>query len=331
MKDQNMSPAVLQSSNSTSLMKTSFMASGSTQPVGATKKLTLKLVMTLDSHEIGSNMSSRQVSSISYFPDGKGMVSTSLNNNIIRKWDLRTGKEIEEAQDVCGREVQNWEWVAVPRDGQWVVSVTSSGNTVGNTGKLQARNVETRIVKTFEGHFKWISRIDISADSMLLVGTTLDGVRMWSMETGKLVAGPFQARSDPAGFGAVRFSQDSKKLAVLSSTGRRLEVWDVQTHKLDVTVGESRYGTLTRTPIFWTTKDKSIVAVFDFKDWTQARRSSDLTDWPGDIDHSEFEGFRRPGDLNTIYEFDALTLEIVGAPFEGHTLTDKCGQNLVSF
>lgn len=50
------------------------------------------------------------------------------------------------------------------------------------------------------------------------------------------------------------------------------------------------------TPIFWTTKDKSIVAVFDFKD-----KESDSVD------------------LNTIYEFDALTLEIVGAPFEGHT------------
>lgn len=116
------------------------------------------------------------------------------------------------------------------------------------------------------------------------------------METGKLVAGPLPYDPNDS-TGVVRFSQDSKKFAISSEIGRSLEVWDVQTQKLDVRVGKSCYGTvIADTPIFWTTKDKSIVAVFDFKD-----KESDSVD------------------LNTIYEFDALTLEIVGAPFEGHT------------
>jgi WD40 repeat protein len=93
---------------------------------------------------------------------------------------------------------------------------------------------------------------------------------------------------------------------MFSHAGRCLEVWDVQTQKLDVKVEESRYGTGINTPIFWTTKDKSIVAVFDFKDLEES--GPDGSDRP-------------PSDLTTIYEFDALTLEIVGAPFKGHTHT----------
>jgi WD40 repeat protein len=44
-------------------------------------------------------------------------------------------------------------------------------------------------------------------------------------------------------------------------------------------------------PVFWTNKNKTIIAAFTFTD-----------------DHA-----------NTIYEFDASTLETIGSPFEGHT------------
>jgi len=93
---------------------------------------------------------------------------------------------------------------------------------------------------------------------------------------------------------AVRFSQDSKKLAVKSGVhGRCLEVWDIQEQKLDREVGKGGGGLLLDSPVFWTTKDRSIVAAIRFED--------DLED-PGKI-----------------YEFDASTLETVGAPFEGHS------------
>jgi WD40 repeat protein len=92
--------------------------------------------------------------------------------------------------------------------------------------------------------------------------------------------------------GAVRFSPDSRKLAVKSDTGRCLEVWDVQSKKLDVKVGESGQSGGTRSPVFWTNNNKNIIAAFTFT-CTQ--------------------------DDKTIYEFDASTLEIVGTPFEGHT------------
>lgn len=200
------------------------MASSSTHAVRATRKLTLKPVMTFEGHEPAIDKwirerQRRQVSFISYFPDGNGMVSAA-HDKTTRQWDLRACKEIEEARDFCEEETRT---MAVSRDGRWVV--TSSSTAYDNVGKLRARDVETRIVKTFEGHFNWIHRIDVSADSTQLVGLSWDGVRIWSMETGKLVAGPFNIFDNHSS--DVRFSQNSKKFAALSETGRCLEVWDV--------------------------------------------------------------------------------------------------------
>jgi WD40 repeat protein len=87
---------------------------------------------------------------------------------------------------------------------------------------------------------------------------------------------------------ALRFSQDSKKLAVKSRRG--LEVWQVATQSLNVRVEEKGgIGTISL-PVFWTTKD-TIVTAFGLR----------------------YHDFPR-----TIYEFDASTLEIVRAPFGGH-------------
>ncbi|KAG1734992.1 kinase-like domain-containing protein [Suillus lakei] len=68
------------------------MASRSRQPTAAAKKSTLKPVLTLEGHKSSSP-------SISYFPDGKQMISRS-GDKTTRRWDLETGNEIEEARDV---------------------------------------------------------------------------------------------------------------------------------------------------------------------------------------------------------------------------------------
>ncbi|KAG1846758.1 hypothetical protein DFJ58DRAFT_915287 [Suillus subalutaceus] len=123
--------------------------------------------------------------------------------------------------------------------------------------------------------------------------------RIWNLDTGKLVAGPFQS-DDTTGVGAVRFSQDSKKLAVKSNIAKWLEVWDVETQKLDVSLRVGKDAAVdwlvSYAPVFWTAKDKTVVAVLDFN---------------GDNDSSPCH--------KTVCEFDALTLKTVGAPFEGHT------------
>jgi len=210
------------------------------------------------------------------------MISGS-HDRTARLWDLKTGKEIEEARGVCEGSVYA---VAVSRNGRWVA--TGGGN--GDRGKLQACEVETGIVKTLEGHSSRIECIDISTDNVLLAsGSTDTTVRIWSLHTGKLVAGPFKSEDWVS---AVRFSPDSKKLAVKTWLGTCLEVWDVQSQKLDVKLLGEHGGELIirwHWPIFWT-NTKTIITAFNFTE-----------------------------EVNNIYEFDGSTLEIVGTPFKGHT------------
>ncbi|KAG2739619.1 prolyl oligopeptidase [Suillus brevipes Sb2] len=237
------------------------MASTSTQPIATADKSILTPVMTLEGHKLWNISSSddkqhelKYISYISYFPDGKQMISGS-GDKTIRRWDLRKGKEIEKDRDVY----ENVRAVlGVSRDGRWVV--------IAGVEAIKVSEVET---------------------GTLLAGGSSDGVRIWNLDTGKLVAGPF----DIGGYvpEAVRFSEDSRKLAVSSYAKEcQLQVWDVQIQKLEVQKSAHSIGS--NLPIFWTTKDKSIVAAFNSPD--------DKT--------------------MMIYEFDASTLKSVGAPFK-HT------------
>lgn len=85
------------------------MASTLTKAVAT--NLNLKPAMTLQGH-------GNYIRCISYFPDGQRMISGSYDKTT-RQWDLKAGKEIEEAQDVCKKNVLV---VTVSRDGRWVVT-----------------------------------------------------------------------------------------------------------------------------------------------------------------------------------------------------------------
>jgi hypothetical protein len=253
---------------------THAVASTSIQSAAAVNNIVLNPITTLEGHD-------KYIRSISYFPNGQRMISGSWDKTAWQ-WDLQAGKEIEEARNFCDRGI----WVvAVSRDGRWAIT---GGGGLGD-GELKVIELDTGIVKKFEGHSRGISCIDISADSKLLASGSWDRTtRIWNLGTGKLVAGPFESID---WVGAVRFSSDLKKLAVKSEAGKCLEVWNVHTGTLDVRVGEFGDMPLTSVPVFWTHRNKTIVSAFTFT----------------------FD------DATTIYEFDALTLETVGAPFEAHT------------
>ncbi|KAG2351538.1 WD40-repeat-containing domain protein [Suillus spraguei] len=224
------------------------MASASTK--AATTKSILKPVMTLKGHR-------EVISSISYFPDDQRMISGSWDKTI-RQWDLKAGKEIQEARAICEKDV--WA-VAVSGDGRWVVAGGGDDNV--NSGELKACEVETGIVKKFEGHSWDINTVDIFPDSTLLAsGSDDQTARIWNLETGKLVAGPFKSIDC---VGAVRFSSDSKKLVVKSGSAMCLEVWDIQSQKLDVRKGKPDRRGITLSPVFWTNKNKTIITAFKFK------------------------------------------------------------------
>ncbi|KAG1815641.1 quinon protein alcohol dehydrogenase-like superfamily [Suillus subaureus] len=224
------------------------------------------------------------------------MISGS-GDKTARRWDLRAGKEIEKAREVCEQGVHA---VGVSRDGRWVV--TGGGYFNKCPGELKICDVRTGIMRRFEDHSMEITCIDMSANSSLLASGSIDcTVRIWELDTGKLVAGPFKIDNILTGVGAVRFSQDLKKLAVKSRVATWLEVWDVEAQKLDVRMGKDpRHGLTTHAPVFWTTKDKTIVAALNIG---QDLNASPSSEWH-----------------KAIHELDALTLQTVGAPFEGHTI-----------
>jgi WD40 repeat protein len=258
------------------------MAFISTQSTGTRKMI---VGMTLVGHERsfyytpgGKRIENHRGPTIAYFPDGQKMLSGS-GDKTTRLWDLQAGTEIEEAR-VVGE--QGVDAVAVSSDGRWVVT--------GGHG-VKANEVKTGSVKTFEGHSLRIACIDISMDSKLLASGSWDStVRIWSLDT-ELVAGPFYSVAFPGPVDAVRFSHNSRKLAVKSSQSY-LEVWDIQAQKLTHKVGKRDALYWLHVPVFWTTKDRTIVTAFCFTD----------DDSPA-----------------IIYEFDSSTLETVGTSFEGHT------------
>ncbi|KAG1830839.1 hypothetical protein EV424DRAFT_1534771 [Suillus variegatus] len=258
------------------------MASSSTRRGAAESKSILTPVMTLEGHEswkysLQDVDEFKHISCISYSPDGKQMISGSRDKTI-RRWDMREGKEIEEAREVCENRINA---VRVSRDGRWVVTA--------DWEELEVSEVETGIVRTL--HIGWIKYIDISADSALLAGESDDGARIWSLDTGELVAGPFKTLGSIT---SIRLSEDSRKLAVSLNWGKNIQVWDVQAQKLLVQKSTSSQHFGLEFPVFWTAKDKSIVATFSF-----TRTGDDM-------------------DITTIYEFDASTLKTIRAPFK-HT------------
>ncbi|KAJ8589152.1 WD40 repeat-like protein [Rhizopogon salebrosus TDB-379] len=265
------------------------MASRSTRSTGTRKMI---VGMTLVGHQRsfhytsdGEQRENNWGPTIAYFPDGHKIISGSADKTT-RLWDLQAGKEIEEARFVGEQKV---DVVAVSSDGRWVVAVGG----LGGVHKVKVNEVETGSVKIFEGHSGQITCIDICMDSKQLASGSWDGtLRIWSLDTGELVGGPFDSVDFPGAIGAVRFSHDSRKLAVRSQS--YLEVWDIQAQKLDNKVGKRPGLIWFHVPVFWTTKDKTIVASFCFTD--------------GNHDPAK-----------TIYEFDSSTLETVGTPFEGHT------------
>lgn len=98
----------------------------------------------------------------------------------------------------------------VSSDGRWAVTCGREWDKA----ELKAREVETGIVKTFEGHSQRVTCIDISADNARLVSGSEDKtMRIGNMDIGKLMDGPFKSGD---GVGTVRFSTDLKKLAIKS-------------------------------------------------------------------------------------------------------------------
>ncbi|KAG2070914.1 prolyl oligopeptidase [Suillus decipiens] len=209
----------------------------------AENKSILTPVITLEGHEPHiiyspdheNHNEHRYISSISYFPDGKQMISGSRNNTI-RRWDLREGKGIEKVREVCENRIE----VRVSRDGRWVV-------TAGRK-ELKVTEVETGVVRTFHHEAPQVDRLHryfrgqrftservdrfYSADmelghrqtrGCLLASTSFDcTIKLWAFESHQLLAS-FDIKSPMI----LVLSPDSRHLAYTTLDDTKIYICNV--------------------------------------------------------------------------------------------------------
>ncbi|KAF7370423.1 Phosphotransferase family protein [Mycena sanguinolenta] len=153
------------------------------------------------------------VTSVSFSPDGKWIVSASLKT--VRVWDSETG-----------------ELVAGPFDGHtdWVTSVAFSpdGKRIVSASHDKAVRVwypeiGDVVARPFEGHTDWVTSVAFSPDGMWIVSGSHDKtVRVWDSERGTVVAGPFGGHTNWVT--SVAFSPDGKRI-VSGSLHKTVRVW----------------------------------------------------------------------------------------------------------
>ena len=140
-----------------------------------------------------------QTVSLVFFPDGKQAVHVS-------KFELAT---LLQVQDGC--RVGSWKTAAsvatVSKDGKWIVCGCSDGKL-----RIWDAESQTLTIETNDHHAHKVSALDLSADSSMVASGSLDGsVIVWSVTTGRRLAGP--CNLDQGRVSSVQFSRWGNRLA----------------------------------------------------------------------------------------------------------------------
>jgi len=164
--------------------------------------------------------------SVTFSPDGKTLASGDNDTNIVKLWDVATGKELAT--------LNGWGPVAFSPDGKTLASGSGrelapspdlpSGKKLA-TGPVLLWDVATRKnIAKLEGHTHLVSCVAFSPDGKTLASGSADNtVRLWNVSTGKSTA----TLKDHADWvSSVAFSPDGKTLASGSRDGT-IKFWDV--------------------------------------------------------------------------------------------------------
>jgi WD40 repeat protein len=177
---------------------------------------------------------------IGYRPDGKTMISVSLDS--IRLWDSTTGTKLKEMP----LNVETLDCATLSRDGTILALADSKDILVYdvNTGKR---------VNTIKVTERWLDCLVVSPDGKALAARTEEGsISLWDLTTGKKLREIVQPKLDsetPDISGgrvewpnSLAFSADGKHIAGTHNTGV-LTVWQVGTGKeIRHSQGEQRLG-----------------------------------------------------------------------------------------
>ena len=173
------------------------------------------LLLTLTGH-------TRWVTSVSFSPDGRRIVSCSLPmDDLVRVWDAESGQELLQLK------ANSVEAVSFSLDGRRIAGRTSNSIIIWDGESGQELLTLTKDKDSVDSHCFSPDgrRIVTSFHRYLGYGRRSDtNIRVWDTETGKQV---FTTSGHKANVQAVSFSPDGRR--ILSASYESIRVWDAET------------------------------------------------------------------------------------------------------
>jgi WD40 repeat protein len=176
--------------------------------------------------------------SMAFTPDGKNLLSLSMNSTAVVVWDLATGKKVRTIEEKDHKNMVFWggngsaNQLSISPDGKTVASVSLEleGNmviTVVNFSELETGK-SIRKIKEKAGGIGWMSPT-FSPDGKLIGWETYEGVvKLFDAAKGDEVR---QIKSENRGYLQFAFAPDGKTLVTRHITDQVVKVWEVATGK----------------------------------------------------------------------------------------------------
>lgn len=155
----------------------------------------------------------REVENAAYTPDGKRLLSTSMDKDM-RCWEAKTGKLLKEYQGHS----QALRGLVILPDGRRAVT-TSKDNS------LRLWDIDSgRQLVRYDGHTRSAQAVALSPNGRQLISASEDStLRLWELETGNCLK---VLKGHTSGVQAVVFSADGTK-AISGGSDKTLRVWDL--------------------------------------------------------------------------------------------------------
>ena len=252
------------------------------------------------------------VNSASYSPDGKRIVSASLDNTV-KIWDAETGMELKTLDGHTDRV----NFASFSPDGKRIVSASYD-----KTVKIWDAQTGTEL-KTLElvGHTSFVLFASYSPDGKRIVSASDDKtIKIWDAETGTELK-TLKGHTDRVNFAS--YSPEGKSIAS-ASDDKTVRIWDVETETEPNTL--EGHASLVLSASFSPDGKRIVSASYDktVRIW-DAETRTELKTLEGHIDRANFATFSPDGKRivsasydKTVRIWDAET-GTVSKTLEGHT------------